>query len=340
MPESKKTTIADVARLAGVGVMTVSRTINGHPYVSEAIAKRVQDAIRKLNYRPSVVAQMLNGRPSSTIGLILPDIADPFFSALTHAVQETAREHRYQVWVAASNSDAEIERLEVEDMISRAVDGLLIVPSRNEATYLRNVIEMGFPLVTIDRFLEGCGIDAVEVENEQGTRVAIEHLIAHRCKRILCFGYDGTGSTINARVNAYRSTMKMAKLPMLLNITAQFVAPSLEETCQAIKKHKPDAIFATNNLSTLRVLEALHQLRIKVPRQISLVGFDDTDPWRVVTPPVTAIRQPVREMGGLAVRILLDRMKNKTKSAVRTMLPVRLVLRGSCGCDGKLHSDA
>lgn len=318
--------------------MTVSRTINGHPYVSDEVAKRVQAAIRKLNYRPSLAAQMMNGRPSSTIGLILPDISDPFFSMLTHAVQETARENRYQVWVAASNSDVEVERLEVEDMISRAVDGLLMVPARNDAAYLRNAAELGVPLVTMDRFLEGSGIDAVEVENEQGARAAVEHLITHRRRRILCFGYDGTQSTIKARVQAYRSTMKMAKLPVLLSVAPQPVAPSLSETCQAIRDHRPDGIFATNNLSTLCVLEALQQMRISVPRQVSLVGFDDADPWRVVAPPVTAIRQPVREMGSLAVRILLDRMKNKTKSAVRTMLPVRLMLRASCGCDGKSHS--
>jgi LacI family transcriptional regulator len=328
----KRTTIADVARLAGVGAMTVSRTINGHPYVSDAVARRVQAAIRKLNYRPNVAAQMLNGRPSSTIGLVLPDLRDPFFAALTHSVQQTAREHHYQVWVAASNSDDEVERMEVEDMVARAVDGLLLVPARSDVAYLRQFSSWGVPMVAIDRFPAGSGADSVEVENAQGSRVAVEHLIAHRRRRILCFGYDGAQPTIGARVQAYRAAMKMAKLSALVHVSPQSTPPSVAEACRAIEQNRPDAIFATNNLSTLRALEALHQMRLRVPRQVALIGFDDVDPWRVVAPSVTAIRQPVHEMGTLAVRILLDRIKNRSRSAVRTILPVRLMLRASCGC--------
>lgn len=328
----KRTTIADVARLAGVGPMTVSRAMNGHPYVSDAVARRVQAAIRKLNYRPSIAAQMLNGRPSATLGLVVPDLHDPLFAALTHAVQQTAREHHYQVWVAASNSEPEVERSEVEDMLARGVDGLLLVPARTDVTYLRQLSSRAVPMVAIDRFPDSSGADSIEVDNAQGARIAVEHLIAHRRRRILCFGYDGAQPTIDARVRACRATMKMARLPPLVHVSPQSVPPSLLETCRAIEKNRPDAIFATNNLATLLALEGLQQMRLLVPGQVALIGFDDIDPWRVAAPPVTAIRQPVAEMGTLAVRVLLDRLKNQTRSAVRTILPVGLVLRASCGC--------
>lgn len=329
----KRATIADVARLAGVGVMTVSRAINGHPYVSDAVGKRVQAAIRKLNYRPNLVAQMLNGRPSSTIGLIAPDLSDPFFSSLIHAVQQTAREHRYQVWVAATNSDPKVERSEIDEMKARAIEGILLVPAQSDAAHLRDGSFSCIPLVTVDRFLPKGIIDSVEVENEQGARTAVEHLIAHGRKKILCFGYDGRQPTIAARLKGYQSALKIAGLPALLYVASESTSPFVSDACAAIEKCRPDAVFTVNNVSTMRVLEALQRLRIRIPKQVSLIGFDDAELWQIVAPPITAVRQPVQEMGELAVKILIDRIRNKGKSAVRMQLPVRLVIRASCGCE-------
>ena len=329
----KRATIGDVAELAGVGRMTVSRAINGHPYVSEAVAKRVQAAIRKLNYKPNQAAQMLNGRPSSTIGLIVPDLADPFFSVLTHAVQETARQHNYQVWIAASNSDVSIEKMEVDLMISRAVDGLLLVTSKANDPYLKAAVAAGVPFVGIDRPLEGVSTDSIEVENYLGAREAVEHLIGHGRKRILCLGYNAQQSPIQERVRGYREAVEAAGLPVLIHVGLNASRPlsaALHDALQ--KKAKPDAIFTVNNVATLHALETLNELKIKVPTQIAIVGFDDIDAWRVTNPPLTVVRQPVQEMGDLAVKILLDRIQSITKSATRTTLPTRLVIRVSCGC--------
>src|SRR6476660_8485119 len=124
----KRATLEDVANAAGVGPMTVSRTINGHPYVSEATAKKVRAAIRKLDYRPNHAARMLTGQLSRSIGLIVPDIADTFFSVVIHAVQEAARESGYLVWLAASNEDPSLEAAQVEMMMHQPVDGILLVP--------------------------------------------------------------------------------------------------------------------------------------------------------------------------------------------------------------------
>ena len=343
MPDShkdslKRPTIADVARLAGVGTMTVSRAINGHPYVSEAVAKKVQAAIRKLNYTPNQAAQMLNGRPSAIIGLIVPDLADPFFAVLTHSVQETARQHKYQVWIAASNSDAAIEKLEVEQMIRRAVDGILIVSSKTDDAYLKAATSVGIPLVAIDRPLEGVATDSIEVENYKGAQEAVEHLIGHGRKRILCVGYNGQQSTIKQRVLGYREAVEAAGLPVLVEVGSGPTEPlsaKLRDLLQ--KKAKPDAIFALNNVATLHSLEALNQLEIQVPTQIALIGFDDMDAWRVTNPSITVVRQPVHEMGSLAVKILLDRTRNVGKSVTRTILPTRLIIRSSCGCPPSTH---
>ena len=329
----KRATIGDVADLAGVGRMTVSRAINGHPYVSEAVAKRVQAAIRKLNYKPNQAAQMLNGRPSSTIGLIVPDLADPFFSVLTHAVQETAREHKYQVWIAASNSDVSIEKMEVDLMISRVVDGLLLVSSKANDPYLKGAVTAGIPFVAIDRPLEGVSTDSIEVENYLGAREAVEHLIGHGRKKILCLGYNAQQSSIQQRIRGYREAVEAAGLSVLMNVGQDASRPlsvALHDALQ--KKVKPDAIFAVNNVATLHALETLNEFKIKIPAEVAIVGFDDIDAWRVTNPPLTVVRQPVQEMGDLAVKILLDRIQSITKSVTRTTLPTRLIIRASCGC--------
>jgi LacI family transcriptional regulator len=331
--QGKRPTIDDVAKLAGVGTMTVSRTINGHPYVSDAVAKKVHAAIRKLNYSPNRAAQMLNGRPSATIGLVVPDLADPFFAVLTHAVQQAARQHKYQVWIAASDSDIAVEKMEVDQMISRSVDGVLLVSSKADDAYLSSVTAGKVPFVAIDRPIAAVATDSLEVENYGGTREAVEHLIAHGRKRILCIGYNAQQPTIQKRVEGYVAAVRGAGLPVITEVAASETTSLRSVLAKAFSKSSPpDAIFALNNVATLHTLEALHELKVRVPNQVALIGFDDIEAWRVTNPPLTAVRQPVAEMGSLAVQILLDRTRFAGKSATRTILPTRLVLRASCGC--------
>ena len=135
----KKATLEDVARAAGVGPMTVSRTINGHPYVANETAKRVRAAIRQLDYRPNHAARVLTGQLSKAIGLIVPDLSDPFFSIVSHAVQEAAREAGYLAWLAASNGDPAIEEAQIEQMTHHPVDGILLVPANSQSKYLKAV---------------------------------------------------------------------------------------------------------------------------------------------------------------------------------------------------------
>jgi LacI family transcriptional regulator len=329
----RRPTLDDVARLAGVGKMTVSRAINGHPYVSAEVAKRVQAAIRKLKYKPNAVAQMLTGRPSRIVGLVVPSLEDPFFSVLTQSVQETARQHNYQVWIAVSNSDVSIEKAEVDEMIGRAVEGLLLVSAKGDDPYLRSAASAGIPFVAIDRSLDKVLTDSIEVENYKGAREAVEHLIAHGRKRILCLGYDARQAPIAQRILGYRDAVQSARLPLLVEVL-QDSSRALSESLDGIlrKRGRIDAIFTVNNVSTLHALESLNNARIRIPSEVALIGFDDLDAWRVTNPTVTAVRQPIREIGSLAVRILLDRIQSTGKSATRTVLPTTLVLRRSCGC--------
>src|ERR1700749_3924496 len=166
--------------------MTVSRTINGHPYVAQETAKKVRAAIRRLGYRPNHAARVLTGQLSRSIGLIVPDIADTFFSVISHAVQETARASGYLVWLAASNEDPTVEAAQAEIMIHHPVDGILLVPADSRNNYLKTLASGTTPIVTIDRPIEIATTDSVGVENRIGARLAVEHLIQHGFKRIRC----------------------------------------------------------------------------------------------------------------------------------------------------------
>jgi LacI family transcriptional regulator len=331
---TKRATLADVARAAGVGPMTVSRSINGHPYVAEETAKKIRAVIRELNYRPNHAARMLTGQLSRSIGLVVPDIADTFFSVVSHAVQEAAREAGYLVWLAASDDDSTIEAAQVEMMTHHPVDGILLVPADSRSKYLKSLVGGPTPLVTIDRPIEVATTDSIGVENKTGARLAVEHLIQHGHKRIICVAANPHLQTIKDRITGYKETMRRAKLPQVDVVRASShgsVKPALSKLFAS--RNRPQAIFTANNASTIWVIEALKEMKIEMGRDVALVGFDDVDFFTLISPPVTAVRQPAAELGKMAARQLLQRIKGEfTASSIRTVLPVTLIVRESCGC--------
>src|SRR4051812_22522386 len=274
----KRATLEDVARAAGVAPMTVSRTVNGHPYVTEATAKRVRSAIRRLDYRPNHAARMLTGQLSRSIGLIVPDIADTFFSVVIHAVQETARESGYLVWLAASNEDVAIEAAQVEMMTHQPVDGILLVPVDPKNKYLKQVAAGSVPVVTIDRPIEVAKTDSVGVENKAGARMAVEHLIGHGYKRIVCLAANTHLLTIKERIAGYRDSMQRARLPREKEILlSSQVSAKAALTKLFSSPNSPQALFTANNASTIWVIEALKEMNIEIGKRVALVAFDDID---------------------------------------------------------------
>jgi len=331
---TKRATLEDVARAAGVGPMTVSRTINGHPYVAQETAKKVRAAIRRLGYRPNHAARMLTGQLSRSIGLIVPDIADTFFSVVIHAVQETARASGYLVWLAASDEDPTIEAAQVEMMTHHPVDGILLVPSDSRGSYLKKLASGNTPIVTIDRPIEIATTDSVGVENRRGAGLAVEHLIQHGYKKITCIAANSHLLTIKERIAGYKESMRRAKLPCPKELRVSS-PPSVRSALSELfgSRNRPDALFTANNASTIWVIETLQELNLEMGKDIALVGFDDVAFFTLITPPVTAIRQPATELGSMAARLLLQRINGEFKApSVRTVLPVTLTIRESCGC--------
>ena len=211
--EERIPTIRDVAKVARVGLMTVSRVINNHPSVRASTRKKVEAAIVQLGYRQNEAARLLKGQRAKLIGLIVPDLSDTFFASCAHTVQQIARANGYMTLVVSSERDAELEFQEAELMASRKVAGLLVVtstsPGDERMSQLQNT---GLAIVAFDRPLPGSDTDCVVVENRTGAEEATLHLIEHGHRNIVCVGYDEDTYTIRERVKGYTQQMNSSKL--------------------------------------------------------------------------------------------------------------------------------
>jgi LacI family transcriptional regulator len=327
--------MSDVARLAGVGTMTVSRLLSGSAGVSEETAQRVLAAVEKLKYRPNEIARAFRGQRTRTIGLIIPYLYDSFFANCAHAVTTVAKEHGYTVIITTSNEDPDTEFAEAEQMLQRNVDGLVIIPSPYRQLRLTRNFFGRTPVVAFDRPISDQPFDVVLVQNSAGAHRIVEHLIGHGHERIAFMGLSRELFTINARFLGYRRALQDAGLQE----ESFFGCASPQETPRALnemlsRSDAPTAIFTSNTLATRYVLASLQALRVKIPADIALVGFDDFELADQTNPPLTVVRQPAQEMGRVATNLLLDRIARGEipQTGNRIVLPVEIVLRRSCGC--------
>ena len=344
MPQSKRskqeavrrnTTMADVAKLAGVGKMTVSRLLSGSANVSKSTADRVHRAIRMLNYQPNELARSLRSVHSKTIAVILPYLYDPFFATCAHAISTVATQHGYSVLITTSDENSEIECKQASLMLRRRIDGMVIIPAPNDDSYLRGEMFSRVHIVTMDRPAPDSRFDSVVVNNRAGAKAGIEHLIGHGHRRIAFLGLSRALFTMQARYAGYKEAMVKAGLTTEGYIDCTSPESTVTSVHALLTQPKPPtALFAANNLTMRYLLHALNVLRIDVPGQIALVGFDDFDVADVLQPALTVIRQPVYQIGEMAANLLFQRISRGDFPAKghRVVLPLELVIRRSCGC--------
>lgn len=346
MPGTKKKdpTIADVARESGVGSMTVSRVLNGGKYVSAEAEKRVRVAIQKLGYHPNEAARILRGQAPRTIGLVVPNLADPFYSACAHAAQQMALKHGYATLLLTCETDVDAEDRALALLRSRnAATGVLIFPSRlDSAVQLLEMQAKGVPVVTLDRTIPGLHAGEVMVENAEGAEKAVDHLILHGHKSILCVGYDSQLNSIAQRIEGYRKAIEAAGLKPQVLLAGDAAAVPRLVLKRLRSADAPSALFSLNNVTTTHLLHLLQREEIHVPKQVAIVGFDDFDLAALLAVPLTAVRQPAAEIGRSGTRLLLNLIQARLSGAngngadgmsSRIVLPTELVIRRSCGCD-------
>lgn len=331
----RNTTMADVARLAGVGKMTVSRVLTGSAGVSKATSERVHRAIKILHYQPNEVARSLRAVNSKTIGVIVPYLYDPFFATCAHAISTVAKQHGYSVILTTSDERPDIEQKQTNLMLRRQVDGLVIIPVSDNNHYYSGEAFARVHVVTVDRPAPGSRFDSVLVPNRAGSKTAVEHLIGHGHRSIAFLGLSRKLYTMKARYAGYREAMSDAG-----HHPEPYVdCGSPERTVALIRsmlnsRKPPTALFAANNLTMRYVLHALSAAGVNIPRQIAVVGFDDFEMADVFQPPLTVVRQPAYQLGEVAANLLFQRISGTEapKAGHRIILPVELVVRCSCGC--------
>jgi LacI family transcriptional regulator len=335
--KSQMPTVADVARLAGVGAITVSRAVNETSYVSEEKKKRIRDAIKKLGYRPNQAARVLKGNRAKVIGLIIPDLADLFFGRCAAAVEEYASSRGYMTLIVASNRNQELQESAIAMMIGQNVAGLIVVPSLPGESF-RQLSAADAPIVALDRPLEGAIADEVVVENLGGAQTAVNHLIEqHGHKRIACVGYDKSSYTIGHRILGYNEAMRAHRLKPEIYDGVE----SLDDTLKLVRRWKksqdrPTGIFSLNNVSTRHLLWALREVELAIPQKMALIGFDDLELAALLSPPLTVVRQPAVNLGVQASKLLFERIAAGEQPeggfGIKLVLPVEFVIRASCGC--------
>lgn len=327
-------TLSDVAKVAGVGVMSVSRVVNGTRRVTPEVERKVRAAIERIGYEPNEAARVLKGHRAKVLGLIVPDLADPFFATCANAIQETAREAGYMTLMAASANREDIERQQAEIMAQRHVAGLLVIPSGTTNSHFTAAQKKGMPIVSFDRPLEHVDADAVLVDNRAAAVRVTEHLIAHGHQQILCVSDEKDIFTKNERVAGYSHAMRQASLPVKICLIGPIRGSLSEQLTVALSSvFIPTAIFATNNIIAVQCLRDLQKLGVQIPEKMALIGFDDFDAATLVRPTITVVRQPVVELGRRAALQLLNRIGNASlPSSSQIVLHTELILRQSCGC--------
>jgi len=329
-------TLLDVAREAGVGTTTVSRVINGGHRVSLQTLERVRAVIERLGYHPNQAARILKGERTKTIGLIVPSIADVFYSSCAEAVQKVARSHDSLMIMAASGNDPRLEMEHLNVLIRHRTDGILLAPadfrSQDLATLLRL---LPIPLVSFDRPIRGVEIPSVLINNREAARGAVQHLIDHGRRRILCLGGEPALYTIIERIRGYREAIEGAGLLCLVDTSViDFKTAESAVKIHLSSPNPPDAIFTLKNLVTMCTFEALQKLNVRIPESMALLGFDDFELAATLRPAISVVQQPIEDLGRTAAELLFDRLvdgKNREKRG-RTTLETRLILRSSCGC--------
>ncbi len=331
-------TLQDVAREAGVSSATVSRVLNGSPKVHARTRKRVEDAIERLGYRRSRVARRLRvrGGRSHILGLMIPDIQNPFFSDVARGVEDYAYTHEYAVILCSSDEDPKKQAFYLNTMQAESVDGIILPPIPGENRVIEELLEKDrLPVVCLDRRLPGSSPDTVVVDNRRGAFEAVERLIRLGHRRIgIIIGLPSL-STSRERLEGYMEALskhRVAPDSALVREGDSKYRSGLRQTDALLDlPEPPTAFFVCNNLMTLGALEAIHLRGLHPPHDCSIIGFDDM-PWAAsLNPPLTTVRQPGYAIGRCAAELLLKRIADPARPASLVMLQPELVVRQSCG---------
>lgn len=331
--------LKDIARMAGVSTATVSRVINHSGPVSAKTARKVLKVIEESGYVPDTIAKSLRMGQTKTVGLVVPDISNPFFPEVLNGAEAVCADHGYTIILGNTNEDIACEAKVVRSLRQHRADGLLMILVDESGGTLRQALagaDSGLPIVFIDRHIEGFRYDSVIIDNEAGTSQATRYLLDLGHTRIAIVHGPTTTTPGVGRLRGYEMAMRAAGTPMRPEyvLEGDFRVMSGYGLARQLMSlpDPPTAIIGGNNLMTMGIFRCLRDMDISIPDQVSLIGFDDFSLAAYLTPPLTVVERPMSDMGRLAADLLLSRVEKRDLGPVRrVVLPTALKVRGSCG---------
>jgi LacI family transcriptional regulator len=332
----KKPSLKDIANEVGVSTALVSYVLNNlkEGRISKEIAQKIRDVAQRLNYRPNQIAKSLKTNKTFTIGLIVADISNPFSSTLARIVEDEANRFNYTVIFGSSDENQKKSAKIIDTLLNRQVDGLIISPPADSEAQMIELQQQDIPFVLLDRYFPSVKTNYVALNNHAAAIMATEHLIESGCRRIGMINYRTTLYHLQERTRGYLNTMKKHQMPFRKSWLRQVdIANSKTEIEKAVKDvlngdEPVDGLVFTSNIIAAHGLKFINTLPIKVPDDLAIVSFDETEALDLFYAPLTYIKQPLREMGAMATKILLENIGSNNRITQVDMEP-ELIVRAS-----------
>ncbi|GAB4363083.1 MAG: LacI family DNA-binding transcriptional regulator [Calditrichia bacterium] len=340
-----KTNIVEIAKRAGVSIATVSRALNKNGSVREETRQRILQIANELNYKPNPIARSLSRRKTDTIGVILPELVDEFFTELIRGIDEEAYRDNHYIMVSSSHSQRNILEPLFDFMLSGRVDGVILMAPTMQNEINQLIHNSRRPVVLINVCKQLNDVVSINIDNQQGAFALVEHLISHGYKKIgMILGAKGNCDA-DERFLGYQEALKKYDIPLKPEYIVQgdFTVRSGYYGFIRLMNQgdKPEAVFATNDMMALGVYDAAKNLGIRIPDDVAVGGFDDIYLSHLITPRLTTVHVPIAELGTKAVRYLLNMINGEVdpKKPYREELTTGLVIGGSCGCSLQVSSN-
>lgn len=325
-------TIKDVAALAGISYTTVSHVLNKTRPVSEEVRLKVEAAIQSLDYVPSAVARSLKAKTTATIGLLVPNSLNPYFAELARGIEDYCERNGYCVILCNSDDDPDKQRNYLRVLLEKRIDGLIVTSVGGDSGLAQGLVGVRTPMVIVDRGLEGVDADLVRIDHQYGAYLATRHLLELGHRDIACVGGPANTSVTQMRLAGFHQALREAgvEVPAQRILESDFSSTGgYLAAAQLLDGNPPSAIFATNDMMGIGVLRAAAERNIRVPGELSVIGFDDILLSRYVYPALTTVGQSILQLGETAAELLLRRIATRDLPLDQRIVTPSIVLRES-----------
>ena len=339
----KKVSIKDIAKEVGVSTALVSYVLNNkekEARVGKQIAEKIRRVARRLNYSPNLIARSLQSGRTNTLGLIVADISNPFFSYIARVIEDAANQHGYTVIIGSSDEQASKSASLINAFLNRQVDGLIIAPAEESEKQLQKLLDDKFPFVLVDRYFTGLNANSVHIDNYQSSFQAVEHLIKKGYQRIGMMAYKTALPHMQERIRGYNAALKANGIRTKRSWLQKAGYTTLEQDVQKGLRNAlggrdaPDAFFFATNSLAVSGLKYIYREGIRVPEELGVISFDESDAFDFFYSPVTYVRQSIEDIGKRALDLLMNQIKNPAGKKEQAIIATKLIVRKSSARPG------